>query len=253
MSVEAVRRYMASLPPAAGPWREELADRRLWKAVRTELVGTLLLTVAGCGPSLRWHLPDPEDPAGEPRAAAAAGLAAVALGRWTGPVSGGHLNPAVTAGLAAAGKLSAPRAALYVAAQCLGGLAAAAVLYGLAPPAERAAAGLAVPRPPRGVPSSQAFGAEFLGSLVVVLSALAAGGSAVRRPGLEPHLAIGLAYGLGHLLAWCRERSTWNCADWGRIVFSDESRFYCVLTTVANVSGDVLGSVWILALLSNTT
>ncbi|UYV68887.1 EPM2AIP1 [Cordylochernes scorpioides] len=24
---------------------------------------------------------------------------------------------------------------------------------------------------------------------------------------------------------WCRERSTWNCADWGRIVFSDKSRF----------------------------
>ncbi|UYV61174.1 hypothetical protein LAZ67_1003709 [Cordylochernes scorpioides] len=26
-------------------------------------------------------------------------------------------------------------------------------------------------------------------------------------------------------LQWCRERSTWNCADWGRIVFSNESRF----------------------------
>ncbi|UYV69232.1 CNOT6L [Cordylochernes scorpioides] len=26
-------------------------------------------------------------------------------------------------------------------------------------------------------------------------------------------------------LQWCRERSTWNCADWGRIVFSDESHF----------------------------
>ncbi|UYV82953.1 B3GNT1 [Cordylochernes scorpioides] len=26
-------------------------------------------------------------------------------------------------------------------------------------------------------------------------------------------------------LQWCRERSTLNCADWGRIVFSDESRF----------------------------
>ncbi|UYV63904.1 hypothetical protein LAZ67_2005924 [Cordylochernes scorpioides] len=26
-------------------------------------------------------------------------------------------------------------------------------------------------------------------------------------------------------LQWCRERLTWNCADWGRIVFSDESRF----------------------------
>ncbi|UYV68098.1 Transposase [Cordylochernes scorpioides] len=26
-------------------------------------------------------------------------------------------------------------------------------------------------------------------------------------------------------LQWCRGRSTWNCADWGRIVFSGESRF----------------------------
>ncbi|UYV72499.1 hypothetical protein LAZ67_9003416 [Cordylochernes scorpioides] len=26
-------------------------------------------------------------------------------------------------------------------------------------------------------------------------------------------------------LQWCRERLTWNCADWGRIVFSDESCF----------------------------
>ncbi|UYV72285.1 K02A2.6-like, partial [Cordylochernes scorpioides] len=26
-------------------------------------------------------------------------------------------------------------------------------------------------------------------------------------------------------LQWCRERSTWNCANWGRIVFSDESHF----------------------------
>ena len=26
-------------------------------------------------------------------------------------------------------------------------------------------------------------------------------------------------------LQWCRARSTWNCSDWERIVFSDESRF----------------------------
>ncbi|UYV70360.1 hypothetical protein LAZ67_7002668 [Cordylochernes scorpioides] len=26
-------------------------------------------------------------------------------------------------------------------------------------------------------------------------------------------------------LQWCRKRSTWNCADWGCIFFSDESRF----------------------------
>ncbi|UYV66325.1 hypothetical protein LAZ67_4001331, partial [Cordylochernes scorpioides] len=30
-------------------------------------------------------------------------------------------------------------------------------------------------------------------------------------------------------LQWGRERSTWNCADWGRIVFSDESRLLLCL------------------------
>ncbi|UYV64648.1 hypothetical protein LAZ67_3001488 [Cordylochernes scorpioides] len=61
----------------------------------------------------------------------------------------------------------------------------------------------------------------------------------------ETGRAIGLKEAVR--LQWCRERSTWNCADWGRIVYSDESRFFCVLTTVANVSGDVLVSVWILS------
>ncbi|UYV70219.1 hypothetical protein LAZ67_7002224 [Cordylochernes scorpioides] len=44
----------------------------------------------------------------------------------------------------------------------------------------------------------------------------------------ETGRAIGLkeAGDVGKIrLQWCRERSTWNCADWGRIVFSDESRF----------------------------
>ncbi|UYV60256.1 hypothetical protein LAZ67_1000569 [Cordylochernes scorpioides] len=51
-------------------------------------------------------------------------------------------------------------------------------------------------------------------------------------------------------LQWCRERSTWNCADCGRIVFSDKSRFLLCPDDRPNVSGDVLGSVWILALLT---
>ncbi|UYV72355.1 hypothetical protein LAZ67_9002766 [Cordylochernes scorpioides] len=31
--------------------------------------------------------------------------------------------------------------------------------------------------------------------------------------------------GCKQYMTWCRERPTWNYADWGRIVFSDESRF----------------------------
>ena len=43
--------------------------------------------------------------------------------------SGAHLNPAVTAGLAASGRFPAKDVLGYVVAQCLGGLAGAGVLY----------------------------------------------------------------------------------------------------------------------------
>ncbi|GFW60125.1 hypothetical protein TNCV_1389381 [Trichonephila clavipes] len=48
-------------------------------------------------------------------------------------------------------------------------------------------------------------------------------------------------------LQWCLVRSVWKHADWGCIVFSDESHFQnCVLTIIEDVSGDVQGSVPIL-------
>lgn len=45
-----------------------------------------------------------------------------------GEVSGAHINPAVTLGFVAAGKLPAARALPYIASQCLGALAASGVL-----------------------------------------------------------------------------------------------------------------------------
>lgn len=45
-----------------------------------------------------------------------------------GHISGGHINPAVTAGLLAAGKVSIVRALLYVVAQCAGAVAGTASL-----------------------------------------------------------------------------------------------------------------------------
>ena len=40
----------------------------------------------------------------------------------TAPVSGANLNPAVTVGLFAAGRVKLIRALLYIAVQCLGGI-----------------------------------------------------------------------------------------------------------------------------------
>ncbi|GFX77237.1 hypothetical protein TNCV_5063701 [Trichonephila clavipes] len=44
-------------------------------------------------------------------------------------------------------------------------------------------------------------------------------------------------------LQWCLNQSDWNHADWGRIVFSDKSRFQLCLDDHRKVSGDVQDSV----------
>ncbi len=60
--------------------------------------------------------------------AAAPGLAVMAMVYSIGPISGAHLNPAVTLGLVAARRTRWPVAAGYVAAQLIGALSAAAAL-----------------------------------------------------------------------------------------------------------------------------
>lgn len=86
--VEAMRRYMDSLPQDY-TLREELTDQRFWKAVRTEFLATLLLTVLGCGSCLRWKAPpadrDTTD-AVEIRVALAFGLAVATLVQCVGQV-----------------------------------------------------------------------------------------------------------------------------------------------------------------------
>ena len=58
-----------------------------------------------------------------------AGIALMAMIYTIGGVSGGHMNPAVSVGLAVAGKFPAAHVLPYTLAQLAGGAAAAAVLY----------------------------------------------------------------------------------------------------------------------------
>jgi aquaporin Z len=61
--------------------------------------------------------------------AIAFGFAVVAMAYAIGGISGCHINPAVTIGVLTAGKMKAKDAIGYIAAQCLGGIAGAGVLY----------------------------------------------------------------------------------------------------------------------------
>ena len=61
------------------------------------------------------------------------GLVVLAMIYSLGEVSGAHLNPAVSLGFAAAGRLPAARVPLYVGAQLVGAVLASLVLHGLFP------------------------------------------------------------------------------------------------------------------------
>ena len=92
-----------------------------------EAIGTFWLVLGGCGSAvIAAGLPDVG--IGYVGVSLAFGLTVLSMAVAIGHISGCHLNPAVTAGLAASGRFPAKDVLGYVVAQCLGGLAGAGVL-----------------------------------------------------------------------------------------------------------------------------
>jgi aquaporin Z len=94
-----------------------------------EFVGTFTLVFFGCGAAEIAGMgtgPTAIDVLG---IAFAFGLAIVAMAYGIGPVSGCHVNPAVSFGVLLAGRMSTSDFIGYVIAQVLGAVAGAAVLY----------------------------------------------------------------------------------------------------------------------------
>ncbi len=85
-----------------------------------ELVGTFVLVLGGCGTAVFAG-----GSVGFLGVALAFGLTVVAMAYGIGGVSGAHLNPAVSVGVFAAGRMSAKDFGGYVVAQIIGGILAA--------------------------------------------------------------------------------------------------------------------------------
>ena len=99
-----------------------------WSA---EFLGTFWLTFGGCGSAV-LAAAFPELGIGFAGVSLAFGLTVLTGAYAFGPISGGHFNPAVTVGLAAAGRFRLSELPGYVCAQVLGAIAAAAVLFFIA-------------------------------------------------------------------------------------------------------------------------
>ena len=100
------------------------------KKYLAELIGTFSLVLFGCGSAVISGISG-TGPSGIGLlgVSIAFGFAVVAMAYAIGGISGCHINPAVTIGVLAAGKMEVKDAIWYIIAQCFGAIAAAAVLY----------------------------------------------------------------------------------------------------------------------------
>src|SRR5688500_5239753 len=103
----------------------------LSKAYGAEFLGTFWLVLGGCGSAV-LAAAFPQVGIGLHGVSLAFGLTVLTMAYAIGHISGCHLNPAVSVGLAVGGRFPASKLAGYIAAQVLGAMAAGGVLYVIA-------------------------------------------------------------------------------------------------------------------------
>jgi len=100
----------------------------LSKKVAAEFIGTFWLVFGGCGAAV-LDAAFPQLGIGFLGVAFAFGLTVMTMAYCIGHISGAHLNPAVSVGLAVSKRFPAAELGPYVIAQVLGGILGSAVLY----------------------------------------------------------------------------------------------------------------------------
>ena len=98
------------------------------KTYFAEFFGTFWLVLGGCGAAM-ISAGFPEVGIGLVGVSLAFGLTVLTIAYSLGHVSGAHLNPAVTIGFWASGRLSGDKILPYIASQIIGAVAGAGVLY----------------------------------------------------------------------------------------------------------------------------
>jgi len=177
--------------------KEDLQVIPLLKSIAAELVGTMLLVIIGCGAAIQWKM----TPFDTTQVSLAFGLAVMAIVSFTGHVSGGNLNPAVSMGLLVGGNLSLLKFVVYVIAQCIGAVIGAGILYGVTPEARRGTLGSNGLDIVNGVSPFGGMVMELLMSMVLVLVVYASAvDSANKTAPMVAPLLIGLTVTVAHLV-----------------------------------------------------
>ena len=174
------------------------------RQLAAEAIGTFWLTFGGCGSAV-IAAGVPQVGIGMLGVALAFGLTVLTMAYAIGHVSGCHLNPAVTVGLTVGGRFPAELVLPYIAAQVVGAIVGAAVLYAIASgaPDFSLAGGFAANGYGDHSPGKYGLGAGFLSEVVLTMMFLFVimGSTHGKAPAGFAPIAIGLALTLIHLIS----------------------------------------------------
>ena len=192
---------------------ESLKNCAFWRAVFAEFLGTGILVFIGCGSvDLRLNNTTPASAADTVRISLAFGFAILILVKALGPISGCHINPAVSISFMLVGKVSLLRTLFYIPAQCLGAVVGSLFLYGVLPEEFRKTLGYNDLK--NGLTPIQGFGTEAVFTFILIMSI-----SACLDEQRVEHfymkvtnpLTIGLTVSAIHLVGVCSEIILFNC------------------------------------------
>lgn len=177
----------------------ELREKYFWRAVFVEFFATALFIYLVTTVLINLN-PTTTGGATIVQISFAIGLAISVFIQVFGPISGAHINPAVTIGVLINGGCSIIKAVFYTLAQLIGAIAGSAITYGLTPEKRRGGLGNLSISPD--ITETQGLFVELILTMVLVFTVLASTSSDHNRKdfGYANGLAIGISITVAHLV-----------------------------------------------------
>lgn len=118
-----------------------------WRAVSGEFLATLIFVLISLGSTINWASDKEKPPPADlVLISLCFGLSIATMVQCFAHISGGHINPAVTAAMLVTRKMSLAKALFYVLAQCLGAITGAGILFLVTPSAVQGSLGVTTVR-----------------------------------------------------------------------------------------------------------
>ncbi|XP_056647081.1 neurogenic protein big brain isoform X1 [Diorhabda sublineata] len=150
------------------PVKVEIRTLEFWRAVISECLSSFIYVFVVCGAAAGSGVGAPISSV-LLATALSAGFAMTSLTQCFGHISGAHINPAVSIAMGVIKRISILRAVLFIIAQCGGGIAGAAFLYGVTVPGYQGNLSAAIGHSAAIAPWER-FGIEFMLTFIVVFS-----------------------------------------------------------------------------------